>query len=474
MPNIQQILNSSNYNSVRSILEIAGALGEKKEIEVYVVGGFVRDLLMGSPINDIDLMTIGEGIPFAEMLANELGRKKIVPFKKFGTALIPGNEIQIEVATARKENYEGNSRKPSEIIYTDLEGDLLRRDFTINAMAMNITPLLFGELTDPYGGISDIKKKVIKTPFDPDETFSEDPLRMMRAAYFASKLGFKLDESCLRSIKRQISRIGIVSTERIRDEFIKILTTDKPSIGLVILQKTGLMKTVFPEINVMYGMDQTPEWHHKDIFAHTLQVVDNSAKLSDKMKIRFAALVHDIAKPITRRVDKEKGYTFHGHDAIGGKMIDTVAKRMKLSNDLKDYLKKLTLLHLRPIALVKNIVTDSAVRRLMVAAGEDLEDLMILCRADITTKNPKRVKRYLKNFEKVEEKMANVNKRDEMVAFQSPVRGDEIMSICGLKEGTKVGVIKKAIEEAILEGLIDNTHSQALDYLIKMKDDYLE
>ena len=474
MPNIQQILNSSNYDSVRSILEIAGSLAEKKEMEVYVVGGFVRDLLMGSPINDIDLMTVGEGIPFAEMLANELGRKKIVPFKKFGTALIPGNEIQIEVATARKENYEGNSRKPSEIIYTDLEGDLLRRDFTINAMAMNITPLLFGELTDPYGGISDIKKKVIKTPFDPDETFSEDPLRMMRAAYFASKLGFKLDESCLRSIKRQISRIGIVSTERIRDEFIKILTTDKPSIGLVILQKTGLMKTVFPEINVMYGMDQTPEWHHKDIFAHTLQVVDNSAKLSDKMKIRFAALVHDIAKPITRRVDKEKGYTFHGHDAIGGKMIDTVAKRMKLSNDLKDYLKKLTLLHLRPIALVKNIVTDSAVRRLMVAAGEDLEDLMILCRADITTKNPKRVKRYLKNFEKVEEKMANVNKRDEMVAFQSPVRGDEIMSICGLKEGTKVGVIKKAIEEAILEGLIDNTHSQALDYLIKIKDDYLE
>ena len=474
MPNIQQILNSSNYDSVRSILEIAGALGEKKEIEVYVVGGFVRDLLMGSPINDIDLMTVGEGIPFAEMLASELGRKKIVPFKKFGTALIPGNEIQIEVATARKENYEGNSRKPSEIIYTDLEGDLLRRDFTINAMAMNITPLLFGELTDPYGGISDIKKKVIKTPLDPDETFSEDPLRMMRAAYFASKLGFKLDESCLRSIKRQISRIGIVSTERIRDEFIKILTTDKPSIGLVILQKTGLMKTVFPEINVMYGMDQTPEWHHKDIFAHTLQVVDNSAKLSDKMKIRFAALVHDIAKPITRRVDKEKGYTFHGHDAIGGKMIDTVAKRMKLSNDLKDYLKKLTLLHLRPIALVKSIVTDSAVRRLMVAAGEDLEDLMILCRADITTKNPKRVKRYLKNFEKVEEKMANVNKKDKMVAFQSPVRGDEIMSICGLKEGTKVGVIKKAIEEAILEGLIDNTHSQALDYLIKIKDDYLE
>ena len=474
MANIQHILNSSKYDSVRSILKIAGSLGEKEKIEIYVVGGFVRDLLMEKPINDIDLMTVGEGIPFAEILADELGRKKVVPFKKFGTALIPGNDIQIEVATARKETYQGNSRKPSEIIYTDLEGDLVRRDFTINAMAMNITPSHFGDLTDPYGGISDIHKKIIKTPLDPNETFSEDPLRMMRAAYFASKLGFKIDESCRRSIKQQISRLGIVSSERIRDEFIKILKTDKPSIGLVILQKTGLMEIVFPEIHIMYGMDQTAEWHHKDIFAHTLQVVDNSAKLSDKMELRFAALVHDIAKPITRRVDNKKGYTFHGHDAIGEKMLEAVAKRMKLSNNLKDYLKKLTLLHLRPIALVKNIVTDSAVRRLMVAAGKDLNDLMILCRADITTKNPKRVKRYLKNFEKVEEKMSNVTEKDEMVAFQSPVRGDEIMAICELSEGRKVGVIKKAIEEAILEGLIDNTHSEALDYLIKIKDNYLE
>lgn len=474
MANIQHILNSSKYDSVRSILKIAGSLGEKEKIEIYVVGGFVRDLLMEKPINDIDLMTVGEGIPFAEILADELGRKKVVPFKKFGTALIPGNDIQIEVATARKETYQGNSRKPSEIIYTDLEGDLVRRDFTINAMAMNITPSHFGDLTDPYGGISDIHKKIIKTPLDPNETFSEDPLRMMRAAYFASKLGFKIDESCRRSIKQQISRLGIVSSERIRDEFIKILKTDKPSIGLVILQKTGLMEIVFPEIHIMYGMDQTAEWHHKDIFAHTLQVVDNSAKLSDKMELRFAALVHDIAKPITRRVDNKKGYTFHGHDAIGEKMLEAVAKRMKLSNNLKDYLKKLTLLHLRPIALVKDIVTDSAVRRLMVAAGKDLNDLMILCRADITTKNPKRVKRYLKNFEKVEEKMSNVTDKDEMVAFQSPVRGDEIMAICELSEGRKVGVIKKAIEEAILEGLIDNTHSEALDYLIKIKDNYLE
>ena len=234
------------------------------------------------------------------------------------------------------------------------------------------------------------------------------------------------------------------------------------------------MEIIFPEINVMYGMDQTKEWHHKDIFAHTMQVVDNSAKLSKKMELRFAALVHDIAKPITRRIDKKKGYTFHGHDAIGEKMIDTVAKRMKLSNDLRDYLKKLTLLHLRPIALVKDVVTDSAVRRLMVAAGENLDDLMTLCRADITTKNPNRVKRYLKNFEKVEKKMVNVIEKDKIVSFQSPVKGQEIMDVCGLKEGREIGVIKKAIEEAILEGIIGNTHGEALEYLLKIKDDYLK
>jgi len=339
-------------------------------------------------------------------------------------------------------------------------------------MAMNIGPSRFGELTDPFGGISDIEKKIIKTPLSPDETFSEDPLRMMRAAYFASKLGFDIENDCRRSIKEQASRISIVSSERVRDEFIKILNTIKPSIGLIILQKTGLMELVFPEIHKMYGMDQTSEWHHKDIFAHTLQVLDNAAQLSEKMELRFAALVHDIAKPITRKIDKKKGYTFHGHDAIGEKMIDVVAERMKLSNDLKHYLKKLTLLHLRPIALVKDIVTDSAVRRLMVAAGENLDDLMILCRADITTKNPKRVKQYMKNFQKVEEKMANVVERDAMVAFQSPVRGEEIMSVCGLNEGRTIGVIKKSIEEAILEGEIQNTYDAAMEYLIKIKDDY--
>jgi putative nucleotidyltransferase with HDIG domain len=473
MANLKDLLKSEKHAKVLSIIETTGRLGEQENLEVYVVGGFVRDLIMEEPLNDIDIMTVGEGIPFARKLADELGVKNIVPFKKFGTAMIPFKEIQIEVATARTERYDDDSRKPSEVVYTDLRGDLLRRDFTINAMAMDIHPETFGDLTDPYGGIADINEKILRTPLDPDETFSEDPLRMMRAAYFASKLNFDIENKCRASIKRQAQRIEIVSWERIRDEFIKILKTKKPSVGMVILQKSGLMEIVFPEIHVMYGMDQTSEWHHKDIFSHTLQVVDNAAELTDKMALRFAALVHDIAKPNTRRIDKKKGYTFHGHDAVGERMLNKVARRMKLSNELKDYLKKLTLLHLRPIVLVKDVVTDSAVRRLMAAAGDFLDDLMILCRADITTKNPKRVKQYLRNFEKVEEKMANVAERDAMKAFQSPVRGAEIMAICGLTEGRKVGEIKEAIEEAILDGKIENTYEAAKDYLMEIKNDFL-
>jgi poly(A) polymerase len=474
MTNIREMLDGEKNANILSILETAGRLAEKDGIEVYVVGGLVRDLMMGLPLNDIDIMTVGEGIPFAKKLSDELGVKKIIPFKKFGTAMIPNKSVRIEVATARTESYNDDSRKPSEVVYTNLKGDLLRRDFTINAMAMDILPDTFGNLTDPFGGIADIDKKILRTPLDPDETFSEDPLRMMRAVYFASKLGFEIEKKCRASIKRQAHRIDIVSWERIRDEFIKILKTKKPSVGLVILQKSGLMETVFPEIHVMYGMEQTSEWHHKDIFAHTLQVVDNAAELSDKMEIRFAALVHDIAKPNTRRIDESKGYTFHGHDAVGERMLNKVAHRLKLSNTLKEYLKKLTLLHLRPIALIKEIVTDSAIRRLMFAAGDDLDDLMILCRADITTKNPNRVKQYLKNFEKVEKKMSNVTERDAMKAFQSPVRGIEIMEICGLTEGQKVGEIKEAIEEAILDGKINNSYDAAKEYLLEIKNGMLQ
>jgi putative nucleotidyltransferase with HDIG domain len=341
-------------------------------------------------------------------------------------------------------------------------------------MAMSITPNDFGDLHDPYNGVKDLMAKHIVTPLDPDQTFSEDPLRMMRAAYFASGLDLKINEECLMSMKRQSKRIAIVSKERITAEFCKILATKTPSIGLTILQETGLMEFIFPEIHVMYGMDQIGEWNHKDIFYHTMQVVDNSAKLSDKMELRFAALVHDIAKPNTRRIDKNKGYTFHGHDAVGERMLNKVSKRMKLSNNLRDYLKKLTLLHLRPIALAKKEITDSAIRRVMVAAGDDLDDLLLLCRADITTKNPKKVKKYMGNFERVEENMQDVSERDNLKFFQSPIRGDEIMKVCSISEGRVVGQIKVAIEEAILDEIIDNNYESAYKYFISIKDKYLE
>lgn len=470
MTNIGKILDQPIYKHILNIAITAGNLGKKENIRVYVVGGVVRDLILGRTIHDIDLMVEGDGILFAKKLAISIGVKKIVPFEKFGTALIPNKLLQIEVASSRMEQYDSTSRKPSEVKSASLKEDLKRRDFTINAMAMDIHPENFGEIMDPLGGVADLEKKILRTPLDPDKTFSDDPLRMMRAAYFASKLNFKIEPQCRISIIKQAKRIKIVSWERIREEFIKILTTIKPSLGLVILQKTGLMKIVFPEIDIMCDMKQSSEWHHKDIFSHTLQVVDNAAELTEKMKVRFAALVHDIAKPRTRKIDSKKGYTFYGHDAIGERMLNKVAKRMRLSNHLANYLKKLTLLHLRPIALVKSEVTDSAVRRLMVSAGNELEDLMILCRADITTKNSKLVKKYLNNFDIVEKKMQVVLDKDSAEKFQSPIRGKEIMDIFGLEEGKEIGIIKKSVEEAILDGEIDNTYEAAKEYLIAYKN----
>ena len=454
------------------ILKIAGELGKKHNLKVFVVGGFVRDLFLNRKSKEIDLMVEGDGIKFSRLLADELDAKKIVPFKEFGTAKIPYPKMEIEVASARLEEYDESSRKPKEVKYTDIFGDLKRRDFTINAMAVDLLQKTFGDLYDPYNGIADLMAKHLITPSDPDETFSEDPLRMMRAAVFASRFNFEIDNECLNSMQKRASRISIVSWERITAELIKILETDKPSIGLIILQNTGLMKYIFPEIDVMYGMEQPKEWHHKDIFYHTMQVVDNTARLSDKMALRFAALVHDIGKPKTRRIHKTKGFTFHGHDDLGSRMLRKIAKRMKLSNDLRDYLIKMTILHLRPISLVKEGVTDSAVRRLMVTSGEETDDLLTLCRADITSKNPERVKRYMGNFERVEKFMQDVVERDKLKAFQSPVRGDEIMQVCGLKEGKKVGQLKSAIEDAILDGQIENTYEAAYKYLMKIKNDF--
>ena len=471
MSNIHHLIAEDSVGS--KVMRLAGKLGVERGHDIYVVGGYVRDLFLGRPLKEIDFMVVCDGVEFAEALAKKLKVKKIVPFPKFSTAKIPYKAIPIEVAAARSESYEKGSRKPKKVVYTDLQGDLLRRDFTVNALAVDLHPDRFGELNDPYGGISDLKAKLLKTPLNPNETFSEDPLRMMRAAYFAAALDFTIDEQCFNAIHEQAQRISIVSQERVTAELIKILSTNKPSIGLIILQKTGLMKYVFPEINDMYGLEQTKEWHHKDIFYHTMQVVDNAAQLSDKMKLRFAALVHDIAKPKTRKVDSKKGYTFHGHDAVGERILNKVAKYLKLPNELRDYLKKLTLLHLRPIAIVNNEVSDSAIRRVIVAAGDELDDLMTLCRADITTRNPNRVKKYLQNFEIVESKMSNVEERDALRAFQSPVRGKEIMESCGLSEGKEVGKIKQAIEEAILNGDIENEYEAAKEYMFKIKDEIL-
>ena len=454
------------------LLETAGALGEKLGLETYVVGGYVRDLLMGRDTNDIDLMVAGDGIAFARALADRLGVGRVVAFERFGTAMIPLKHTQVEVATARSESYQPESRKP-EVKPGSVRSDMSRRDFTVNALAVSIRPESFGDLVDHHGGVGDIKRRLLRTPLDPDVTFSDDPLRMLRAARFAAQLQFEVLPECLESIARQRERMSIVSSERVTEEIMKLLVTQRPSVGFLILKETGLLVQVFPELDVLSGAEIVDGRGHKDVFLHTLQVVDNAAALSPKPALRFAALVHDIAKPRTKRYDQKRGWTFHHHEEAGRKMVAVLARRMRLSNELRDYLMKLTRLHLRPIALAKEGITDSAVRRLMHEAGEDVDDLMMLCRADITTKKESRVARYMGNFERVEALMADVTVRDQMRAFQSPVRGDEIMQICGLEPGPQVGRLKDAIEEAILEGEIEDSHEAALAYLRRIKGSIL-
>ena len=465
MGNISELLMVNTLQ--KEILSTAGNLASKEKLPVYVVGGYVRDMLLGRSSNDIDIMVEGDGIAFAKKLALELGVGITVDYDKFGTALIPHPELEIEIASARKEEYESDSRKPK-VTLTTVEEDMSRRDFTINAIAASIIPDSFGTLYDPFGGLKDLQKGLIITPLDPDETFSDDPLRMLRAVRFAAQLQYEVAATTLDSISRNIKRLEIVSWERIRDEVIKSLKTDKPSIAFYLMKDTGLLAHVFPEMDVMSGVDVISGKGHKDIFIHTLQVVDNAAKLSQKMEVRFAALVHDIAKPNTRKFDKDKGWSFHGHDEIGKRMLKKVAYRMKLSNSLRDFLMLLTKLHLRPITLAMEGISDSAIRRVMVEAGEHIDDLMTLCRADITTKNKKLVKKYIGNFERVEILMKDVKLRDEMREFQSPIRGKEIMEVFSLKPGRKVGKIKKAIEEAILDGEIPNEYEAAYEFMMKL------
>ena len=468
---IKDIINQ--HKRLGKISKIVSDLSTESNIKSYLVGGCVRDLMLNPSADsiDIDIMVEGDGISFAKLLAKKMNVPKVVPFPKFATAKIPYHEYEIEVASARLESYDKSSRNPSSIQISNIQDDLLRRDFTINAMAISLNENNFGEFFDPFNGMEDLKNKILKTPLNPDNTFSDDPLRMMRACYFASKLSLEIEPECLLSIQNNSDRISIVSQERITNELFKILGTDRPSIGLNILQQSGLMEYVFPEISIMYGLDQSNEYHHKDIFYHTLEVVDNAAKLSNNVDLRLAALVHDIAKPKTRRLSKSKGYTFYGHDDVGARMLKGVAESMKFSNSTRDFITKLTALHLRPISLAKKEVTDSAIRRLIVDAGEEIDDLMTLCRADITTKNPKNISKYLANFDRVDKRIKEVTEIDKLKAFQSPVRGDEIMKMFNLSPGKEVGKIKTMIEDAIINGEIKNDYSSAISFLTKIKQE---
>ena len=474
MSNIINLLDTSKieFKVFQAVKNVASCIN----CEAYVIGGYVRDSILGLKIDesypDIDITVKGDYMLFSEQLAKELDIKTIVPFENFKTARLVHENYQIEIAETRKESYIKDSRKPI-VESTTLEEDLLRRDFTINAIAMSLNKKNFGQIIDPLGGIKDLNKGILITPLDPDETFSDDPLRMLRAVRFAAKLNFQIASNILDSISRMSTRLEIISWERITEEIVKCLKTDKPSIAFYLMKDTGLLSYVFPEMDIMSGVEIIDGKSHKDVFIHTLQVVDNAAQLTDKMEIRFAALVHDIAKPPTKRFDKVKGWTYHGHEEIGRRMIKVVAERMKLSKELRNYLMNMTKLHLRPIALAKKNITDSAIRRLMVEAGENIDDLMILCRADITTKNKKKVEKYINNFNRVEESMKDVKLRDELRNFQSPLDGKEIMKLLNIDAGKKVGEVKSFIEEAILNGDIDNTYENALALLMKNKSKFL-
>ncbi len=445
---------------------------ENMKLKVFIIGGFVRDLILHRERNEIDFLIIGDGPKFASNYAESLGINKISIFKNFGTAHFRINDFDLEFVGARKESYNHQSRKP-EVTTGTFDEDISRRDFTINTLAVSINKSDFGQLYDKFNGLNDINNRIIKTPIDPLITFDDDPLRILRAYRFASQLKFLVDDSINDAANTLRERLRIVSQERITDEFFKILASPMPSIGLKLLFNSGILEIIFPEIANLSGVEQRNDFHHKDVFLHTCQVLDNIAKVTDNVWLRFAALVHDIAKPQTKKFVEGIGWTFHGHEEIGARIMKSIFKKLKLPNNKLEYVEKLVRLHLRPIALAKEEVTDSAIRRLIVSAGEDLEDLITLCRADITSKNPDKVSKYLDNYEKVMTKVWEVEDKDKLRAFQSPVRGEEIMRVCNLKPSKVVGKIKTAIEDAILDGKIGNNYEEAYNYLLKIKEKFI-
>jgi poly(A) polymerase len=438
---------------------------QEMNMQVYVVGGYVRDLLLDKPGKDIDFVVIGDALAFATKFAARHKTTALVKYPKFETCMFNHQGYKLEFVSARQEQYQPDSRKPS-VEKADLESDLSRRDFTVNALAMEIGGPDAGKIHDRYNGLKDLEKGIIRTPLDPDQTFSDDPLRMMRAVRFATRLNFKIDKKTLAGISANAERLAIISQERITDELNKILLAEKPSVGFKLMMDTGLLHQFLPEFVDTHGVEQRKDHHHKDVFYHTLQVIDQVAERSPLLELRLAALFHDIAKPRTKRFDEASGWTFHGHEVVGERMTRAILRKLKYSNEIIQYVQKLVRLHLRPMALVSEEVTDSAIRRLLFLAGEEFDDLMQLCRADITSKNPDKVRRHLKNYEYVIQRAGEVEEKDRMRAFKSPVNGVEIMEKLGIRPGPEIGKLKTLIEEAIIEGIIPNEHDAAWDYLL--------